>query len=85
MQKVIDYLEVKIGNNIFYQFSIGNYSVSYTSGKYEYRVINFNTKKEGIIKLNEKNRNIDFIKSEMDFIINNTLKVTRITILDKLN
>ena len=86
IQSISNYLELKSGEITIYQFSIKNYCVTYVSGKDEYSVINYKSKKEGIIKLSEKNRNIDFIKNEMDFITgNNNLKVTRVTILDKLD
>ena len=87
MKQIIkNYEKFKSGNIIAYQFELKNYLVTYIDGKDQYRVINYDTNKEGIIKLSKKNRNIDYVKNEMNFIAgNNNLKVSRVTILDKLN
>jgi hypothetical protein len=81
----INHEEFAMNNVTVYQFSIKNYCVTYIGGQDKYRVINYDTKKEGFIMLLEKNKNIEFIKNEMDFMTgNNNLKMSSVFCLDKL-
>jgi hypothetical protein len=82
----INHNEFIIDNHTLYQFELDQYIITYMGGHDNYRVINVNTKKQGIIMVSEKNRNIESIKNEMAFLTGrNNLKICRPIVLDQLN
>jgi len=82
----INHTEFNVDNHIIYQFELDNYIITYMGGQDNYKVININTKKMGIIMVSENNRNIESIKNEMAFLTGrNNLKISRPIVLDQLN
>jgi hypothetical protein len=69
------------------QIEVGKYLTTYIDGQNEFKVMNFETKKEGIIKIsNPEYMNSEWVENHLKFISgDNNLKVTRVTILDALN
>lgn len=65
---------------------VGKYLTTYIDGQSSFTVMNLETKKEGIIKLSENQRNSEWVENHLKFISgDNSLKVSRVTILDALN
>lgn len=65
---------------------IDKYLICYIQGDNNYLITNLETKKQAIMHIEKEfNKNIDFIKTQMSFMIDNNLKCAKITALDCLN